>query len=157
MSREDYEVFKLLRKERMQDGGARRESNALLYGQAQQKASQAGMILEQHTDVHYSLQSQTYGWRLNIYPGNRRLYHDRQHKKPPFLKVPPDWNLLDVIDAAIAASNTTDSFEKEIAANIKPVTNEQIGERAYFLWEQANRPEGDGQQFWLAAEKELRG
>lgn len=157
MSREDYEVFKLLRQERSLDGSARREVNARLYGQARQKAAQAGLVLEQHTDVHYSLQSQMHGWRLNIYPGNRRLYHDRQHKKPPFLKVPPEWNLLDVIDAAIAASSSTDPFEKEVAAKVKTITDDQVGQRAYFLWEQAGRPEGNGQEFWLAAEKELRG
>jgi hypothetical protein len=32
---------------------------------------------------------------------------------------------------------------------------EEIRARAYFLWEQAGRPEGDGTQFWLEAEKEL--
>lgn len=155
MSSEDYEVFKILRRERSIAGGDRREVNARLFPEAQQKAAQAGMKLVQHTEVHYSLEFA--GSRLNIYPGNRRLYHDRQHKKPPFLKVPPEWNLLHVIDAAIAACNKTDAFEAEIAANIKPVTDAQISERAYYLWEKAGRPEGDGQEFWLAAEKELRG
>lgn len=32
---------------------------------------------------------------------------------------------------------------------------EQIRTRAYALWEQAGRPEGDGLQFWLEAEREL--
>jgi hypothetical protein len=32
---------------------------------------------------------------------------------------------------------------------------EQIRARAYALWEQAGRPDGDGTQFWLEAEKEL--
>jgi hypothetical protein len=34
-------------------------------------------------------------------------------------------------------------------------SEDQIRARAYFLWEQAGRPEGDGAQFWLEAEKEL--
>jgi len=36
-------------------------------------------------------------------------------------------------------------------------TEEAIRSRAYQLWEVAGRPEGDGVQFWLEAEQELRG
>ena len=34
-------------------------------------------------------------------------------------------------------------------------SEDQIRARAFFLWEQAGYPEGDGVQFWLEAEKEL--
>jgi hypothetical protein len=34
-------------------------------------------------------------------------------------------------------------------------SDEQIRARAYYLWEEAGRPSGDGVQFWLAAEREL--
>ena len=34
-------------------------------------------------------------------------------------------------------------------------SEEQIRARAYALWEQAGRPDGDGTQFWLEAEREL--
>jgi Protein of unknown function (DUF2934) len=30
-----------------------------------------------------------------------------------------------------------------------------IRTRAYFLWEQAGRPDGDGMQFWLDAQREI--
>lgn len=33
---------------------------------------------------------------------------------------------------------------------------EEVRVRAYFLWEAAGRPFGDGVSFWLAAERELR-
>jgi len=133
-----------------------------LFREARIKAAHAGMALEQHSEVHYSLQSSPDEsgkyWRLNIYPGNRRLYHDRQHAKPPFLKVPPDWNLMDVIDSAISTCSEMDKFEEEIAAAVKQqITDAQVSERAYFLWENAGRPEGDGKYFWQLAEKELRG
>ncbi len=36
-------------------------------------------------------------------------------------------------------------------------SEEDIRARAFFLWEQAGRPEGDGVQFWLEAERELNG
>lgn len=34
---------------------------------------------------------------------------------------------------------------------------EQIRERAYDLWIEAGRPEGEPEQFWLQAEKDLAG
>lgn len=34
-------------------------------------------------------------------------------------------------------------------------TEDEIRVRAHALWEQAGRPEGDGVQFWLEAEREL--
>jgi hypothetical protein len=38
----------------------------------------------------------------------------------------------------------------------RPALDEdQIRARAYALWEEAGRPEGDGMQFWLDAEQEL--
>jgi hypothetical protein len=38
----------------------------------------------------------------------------------------------------------------------RPVPNdEQIRARAYYLWEQAGKPDCDGVQFWLEAEREL--
>jgi len=157
MSNSDYEIFKQLRHNKAIEGQRSREENAALYVQAQQKAAQAGLLLKKHTNVHYSLQSQTHGWRLNIYPGNRRLYYDRQHNKPPFLKVEPNWNLLDVVDAAILASNSMDSFEKDIIEKTSPIAIDahQIEQRAYFLWEEAGRPSCDGKEFWIAAEKEF--
>lgn len=33
---------------------------------------------------------------------------------------------------------------------------EKIRERAYYKWEQAGYPEGDGSNFWLEAEAELQ-
>lgn len=36
-----------------------------------------------------------------------------------------------------------------------PPSHEAIAERAYLLWEQAGRPEGRDQEFWLNAANEL--
>ena len=33
--------------------------------------------------------------------------------------------------------------------------DDAIRTRAYFLWDEAGRPEGDGTQFWATAEREL--
>lgn len=155
MASEDYEIYKVLQ-ERVRDGASRRAASKEAFAAARQLAAQAGMTLVQHTEVHYGLQSPA-GWLLNIYPGNRRLYHDRQKPKPPFLKVRPDWTLMDIVKAAVAASNNTDAFAKEIDWKMpKIVTDEDIRTRAYYLWEAAGRPDNSGQDFWYQAEKELR-
>lgn len=38
----------------------------------------------------------------------------------------------------------------------RPVTPEEIRQRAYELWERNHRPEGLEIQFWLLAQRELR-
>lgn len=37
------------------------------------------------------------------------------------------------------------------------VTDDEVRTAAYLHWEAAGRPDGDGVEFWLAAERELRG
>jgi hypothetical protein len=53
-----------------------------------------------------------------------------------------------------------DAEEVVVKPAPKPAPNGQVDEqtirlRAYERWEAAGRPEGDGVQFWLEAEKEL--
>jgi hypothetical protein len=48
----------------------------------------------------------------------------------------------------------TDSPHSRTPARPNP-SEDQIRARAYFLWEEAGRPECDGTHFWLEAEKEL--
>lgn len=50
-----------------------------------------------------------------------------------------------------------DSFVNGIFGTVEtaPLTEEQIREKAYHLWEEAGRPESDGVEFWLRAEQEL--
>ncbi len=60
----------------------------------------------------------------------------------------------------MAIRNTTS------AARVQPGTvttlpppapsQEKVAARAYEIWEQAGRPDGDGVQFWMEAEKELK-
>lgn len=37
----------------------------------------------------------------------------------------------------------------------QPPSDDEIRERAYHLWEEAGRPDGDGVDFWVRAEEEL--
>ncbi len=38
---------------------------------------------------------------------------------------------------------------------MNPYTETQIRDRAYALWEEAGRPEGQDMEFWIAAEREV--
>lgn len=59
------------------------------------------MILEQKSEFHYQL-SIPGVWILKIYPGNCRLQYDKQqNSKPPFFRMRPPWNLLDVVREAV--------------------------------------------------------
>lgn len=48
-------------------------------------------------------------------------------------------------------------IETEFETHNEPVTEQDIREWAYQLWEDAGMPPGDGVDFWLAAERELKG
>lgn len=96
---DEYEFFKSLKKEQGKSAKDRRTLNMQIFEEARKLAYEHGMILIQHTDVHYTLSANN--WRLNLYPGNQRLYHDKKHKKPPFLEVPENWTLKDIVDACI--------------------------------------------------------
>ena len=149
----------------------RRNLNADLFLKAEFKAAQAGFLLRRHSNIHYSItnknSNQENRWIMNLYPGNLRIYSDVNcPKKAPFLKLPLMWNLIDVVDALIFYSNDKNLTEnpdmrKEIISNLvskfeqKIVKRESIEKLAYSLWEQAGRPECDGQKFWLEAEKQL--
>lgn len=70
---------------------------------AEEIACMHGMNLVRRSDHHYQL-SHVNGWLQNIYPGNQRLYWDRNKPKPPFLQLPDEWGLVDVVKAAVEAS-----------------------------------------------------
>ena len=50
----------------------------------------------------------------------------------------------------IIAKAANSFFGDEPAAS-----EDMVREKAYLLWEEAGRPEGDGVHFWLMAEKEF--
>lgn len=66
---------------------------------AQRAAERHGIVLMRKSDSHYQIRF--HGCLLNVYPGNRRLYHDKNHKTPPRLKLPSNWTIIDVINTII--------------------------------------------------------
>lgn len=63
-------------------------------------AAENGLWLIQCGMIHYQLGPKDRRWLLNIYPSNRRLYHD-PNKRGPFISVKSDWGLTDVVMAAV--------------------------------------------------------
>ncbi len=82
--------------------GLRRENRAGAEDQftaAQKLAELNGLHLKQCSTAQYQLTHHTKNWLLNIYPGNCRLYHDK-NRPGDYLDVKPGWNLMDVVVAA---------------------------------------------------------
>jgi hypothetical protein len=72
---------------------------------ARDEAEQRGLTLKQCSMDHYQLTNGS--WLLNLYPGNQRIYADRNRSKPPFLNVPEPWTLMDCVRASANAEETT--------------------------------------------------
>lgn len=96
------EMWKAIKQERKIHNQNRRYFADAQHELASHIAEAAGLKLLRHTDSHYSL-GVAGGWRVNIYPGNRRIYHDENRSRGPYLKLPGEWNILDVVEAAISA------------------------------------------------------
>ena len=66
-------------------------------------ATAHGLRLKRCTDTHYQLSPMDGRWLQNIYPGNHRLYFDRNKPaKPPFLTdLPIGWSLIDIVQLTI--------------------------------------------------------
>lgn len=94
------EHYEMLRQCQIQHRADRREIAAQQFAEARDIATVAGFGLFQHSDSHYSLRAPG-GWQINIYPGNRRLFHDRNRARAPFLPLRCDWDLISVVRSAI--------------------------------------------------------
>jgi len=72
--------------------------------EAERLAAEHGMRLTNPSDGCYQLRHLAAGWIVNAYPRRKgafpRLYHDPHHRGP-FLDVPEQWTLLDVVQAAV--------------------------------------------------------
>jgi hypothetical protein len=105
MGAEDYEGLKAFRNEKQARGADRRAEAELSFPAARDLARSEGMDLYRHDAGHYAL-SHPSGWLMNIFPGNRRLYSDRNRPvAPPFIPASeiPDFTLEQVVKAAARA------------------------------------------------------
>lgn len=101
------EYWRDIKDARRQERQENRAVSEGMFAEAAMCAEASGFRLVKHSDAHYSLRKFSKRdtflplWILNIYPGNRRIYRDPNTiKKAPFLKLKPDWTLMDVVKVA---------------------------------------------------------
>ncbi len=99
MSKEDYEVFKHMKEANRRDKQDRRDENEYRFELAEAIAVGNGFTLRKHSAVHYSLEACRFRW--NLYPGNQRISFDKNFAKPPFMNFDDEWDLVDVVNAAV--------------------------------------------------------
>jgi hypothetical protein len=96
MSREDYEIFDYLKQERQQEGEKNRRRAGHQFKEASTYAAQYGFQLIRHSETHYKVKTRMRCFE--VYPGNQRIYQ-HPNKRGPYIKLPLDWTLLDVVQA----------------------------------------------------------
>jgi len=103
------DAYVAMRAERQARGQANHERAIEDFETARALAQKHGLSLVQYGEVHYALIRYVNGkalWRHHIHPGNRRIRADaNMPTRAPYLKLPDDWGLLDVVRAAIEATN----------------------------------------------------
>lgn len=84
---------------------ARAMESEATYAEAKALGAQHGLRLTHPSDGCYQLRSSR-GWIVNLFPRRKQAHplilHDRHHRGP-YLQVPADWTLLDVVQAAVKA------------------------------------------------------
>ncbi len=100
----DYGDFKELSAYYAEERAGCRVAATEDFGSSQRRAAGSGLKLVRHSEVHYQLSSLKRGWLINVYPGNHRLYVDKNRSRAPYLRVPMGWSLEDVVTAAIVAT-----------------------------------------------------
>lgn len=96
------DTYRALDQQRKQEAATRRLEAMKDFADAQDAAAKDGRwVLRRHTITHYSLEHRERKCRLNLYPGKRRLYWDKERPKGPHLKVERDWTLMDIVRAAL--------------------------------------------------------
>lgn len=93
-------IARAARAARAARGTKRRHRADHEFDEACQLAEANGLRLHRCSFAHYQLIHVAKNWLLDIYPGNRRLYSDPK-RKGPFLSVPHDWTLIEVVRVAI--------------------------------------------------------
>jgi hypothetical protein len=71
------------------------------YHQLVDLARTSGLVFQRYTKAHYRI-SLPGVWRINLYPGNCRVYSDPT-KPGPHLNLPMPWTLQQAVEQAIKA------------------------------------------------------
>lgn len=95
------DFHKMAKLENQKESRSRRFEASYTFEQAQHLANEHGLVFKQMSDTHYQLRK-PYGWILNLYPGNQRLYWDRNFPNYHININKTLWTLLDVVEAIVA-------------------------------------------------------
>jgi hypothetical protein len=101
----DWDVFKEMHKEGQATAETRRCDAESQFELAKVLAFNHGLFLRRNTEAHYTLAAGPAGhwiWLWDIYPGKCRIKKSPRHPATPRLDLPPEWNLLHVVEAARA-------------------------------------------------------
>lgn len=105
MNRDHFAEMEIVRRTY---SATRRSAACRDFTEASEVAAANGFVLKQHADWHYSISQVGKKWLTNIYPGKMRLCADKNiAEKAPYVHLPPDWDLLDVVKGFIAAKGTS--------------------------------------------------
>lgn len=98
----DCDDYQLQREERIRLGQERRRKAKEEFPNASSFASSNGLILQTSgtEGIRYRLCYKNL-WFMDVYPGNQRIYSPDLKKKGPFLSLPVEWGLMDIVKAAI--------------------------------------------------------
>ena len=101
----EVELWKAYKEHNMRDRQRMREVATNQFEEARKAAKGAGLQLKRHSESHYQLTDGQ--WISNIYPGNRRLWSDKNAEvRAPFLSdLPPNWTLLTVVRCFVEEIN----------------------------------------------------
>ena len=100
-SESQFDFWRESKRVRQERGERNRRTADHEFEDARELARRHGMTLIMRCESHYQLRKPR-EWLQNIYPGNRRLYYDRnQRHKPPYVKLPENWGIIDVVKAYI--------------------------------------------------------
>lgn len=105
MGREDYEIFRVRKKEKQDTGEQRRQEATAAFTEDFQFARVHDIELKRCSDTHYQAivrhADNTPRWLYNLYPGNQRVYSDETYHGP-FIPVQKPWTIRTFVEALIA-------------------------------------------------------
>lgn len=100
----DSEFWAAMKAEKQERGRVNRELAERDFARAVALARRSGLLLVRKSDTHYQLEPapKGQGWLLNLYPGNQRIYSDKNRPKAPYLGwaekgLNRDWALEDLV------------------------------------------------------------
>lgn len=117
------ESYLALKLDRQRRGHERCDQACREFPEAERVARECGLKLLKRSATHFQLTPliSLGSWLINLYPGNQRVYFDRNRGRAPYLALPDDWDLKDAVKAAKKAIAAKDVLDREEVAAPSPL------------------------------------